>query len=465
MKKKIKTLANIKFIPNIHKFYIVIALFFGIIYSVFLPILNGPDSQIHFLTSAAIFNKVPDLSHYGIYSITSSMTPEKSFYQSGTAFKEFFIQQVKIISASKIPIGPGQNSIVSHGLDFSFFSHIVPAFGLLLGYYIYPSLGMMVIWGRIFSMLVYSTIIYVLLKKVKAGKLVLFTISLSPLVLSQISSFSYDASTFTVIFLFLCIVINFLYDKQITTKKVLFLFLGSISVILFAKENYVVLLTLVPISFVYVYFASRRVSRRKKRTAATKRNILRSRLTFSIGLLSLLLLASVSINYGGILSLVGRFVDVFTIYNPQNLGVLSYFTQTSTIDNALPNWLASIWFGLILFITFFGNEKYLSDNKLGKFTSFFALFLFLLNYIIVYFIFLIDTVPQVKSNLLSVNLVPGVQGRYFTPLFLLLSIYSAGSSLDFKIKNQNWLYIFTIVVIIFSAGLFFINSYKVLLYT
>lgn len=199
---------------KIHKFYLTIALFFGVILSIGMPFFNEPDGVYHFVNSSNIVHLTTDITVYGENSkwFGNQFINQKPAYQNGDYFKKYFETEVQRMPMSKLPRSTEYPKVLS----YNFLGHIVPAAGVWLGYHIYPSMGMMIVCARLLSMFVYSLILFFIIKYVKRGKLVFTIIGLSPVAMNTFSSLSYDGLTLILAAFLVAVGINMVNKRKIT---------------------------------------------------------------------------------------------------------------------------------------------------------------------------------------------------------------------------------------------------------
>ena len=103
--------------------------------------------------------------------------------------------------------------------------HLPQFIGMVIGKAIYPSLGFILLVGRIFNALAYIVGMYFVIKAAKYGKLALMFISLLPMMLQQAASLSYDVLNYVSIACFFVFFVNLIKERTFTNKKFLQLIL------------------------------------------------------------------------------------------------------------------------------------------------------------------------------------------------------------------------------------------------
>jgi len=164
MKKRInKKIDKKEILENkIHKIYFVLAVVIGIILSVGMPLFSEPDGQWHYSVSTNMVHLSNDLSAYG-EPVGTGLNVQKSAYQRGNHFEQYFENKIVKMPIQNIP----RTNSIPPVLSSNFLGHLIPAIGVWIGYHIYPSAGVMIVVGRLFSSIISSFIICLIIKKSK----------------------------------------------------------------------------------------------------------------------------------------------------------------------------------------------------------------------------------------------------------------------------------------------------------
>ncbi|OFI47925.1 hypothetical protein BG262_08000 [Floricoccus penangensis] len=428
---------------NIHKLFLITAIFLGVIASIMMPIFNDPDGQYHVAISGKIVGENIDLSTYGETSVGTGFEAQKRSYEDGFHLQKYYFTKYEKTTFDKLPRNFDYNL-----KNYVFWGHIVPAIGMKMGSFVYPSLGVVVTFARLASIFVCYISLFFIIKYLKSGKLLFSVISLSPVWLNQIASLSYDASSFVVVAWFIMLAINTVYDKVITKKKNILFFFASILLILVAKKNFYLLLLLLPVLYtVYpndiAIFESVREQVRKITNRIVNQKRIYKVLEFILLLVTILFLADIgSKKYGGVIVAIKRLVRTY-IYNDLNWWPdMSWLVSPYPQFNHMPIWLYGMWFALCVLLLIY-NERFIKNRSVPIAAG----IVFLANVFGVYYNYL--GYGGTFSGYIS-----GTQGRYFSPLLLLFvliagSKYFPKSVLSDKYKN---------ILVILSFGLILISD-------
>lgn len=160
-------LKNIK----ITTLFVSFSLFFGLVAAIIMPVASVPDETYHFNISFNEFlsNKEMEKNVANTPSKQRLLGAEDLFAIRDTSvagsaddlFKLSFTRKVEVLEQSHFRIKFNKESLL----------HLPQALGVLLGYLIYPSYGLMFFLGRVFNLLFYIGLIYIAIKKAAFGKL------------------------------------------------------------------------------------------------------------------------------------------------------------------------------------------------------------------------------------------------------------------------------------------------------
>lgn len=441
MSKNLNKLAKEDF--PVHKLYIILILFFGIIFSIAMPVFHEQDGQYHFVASSSMVGLPVNLSNYGEYAVGSGMDSQRQFYQNGTHFQQFYLQKVQIIPQEDIP---RKINALSSKFNYDYMGHIIPAIGVWVGYHIYPSLGVMTVTARLFNLIACAIMMFFIIKWVKKSKLLFACVMLSPVAVISFASLSYDGINFVWVAFLIAYMINMLVKPKLLLKRELpiIAFLGGVSILWF-KTNFLILfvmLTIILANHLLNIYYGEGVKQQKNKNRI-------------IALISFVVFVSGSgaLYYwthsnGGVRYLVSRLWASFGIISTPtpNLVSQTLLAQTNRTANGLPYWIAGVWFALIICILLV-EDKYVKS----KVISFGALGVFVVSVLAVYMAF-------ISYNNATSGQIYGVQGRYFTPILLLLSLLVGNEKFRLKIKPKGTIILLMIIIIVVSNTLIVTNT-------
>lgn len=433
---------------KMHKIYLSLALFLGCIMVAAFPLFQEPDGTYHFEDSASLVGLTTDLSNSGYVGVTSGTGSQAQFYQSRTFFRQYFKTEAKIIPESQVPRNLGAKTEL-----YDFIGHLVPAGGLWLGYHIYPSLGMMTVFGRLISLLVYAFFTCLTIKWLKRGKLLFSAVMLSPVILTQYTSFSYDGFSNMFVAASLAFAVNMIVNKKITWKTILGLIFFSTGLILAVKSNFAALILLYFIIFIVNFVKGWRDQNKIKLFMKFYKPLI---IGFVIlgGILATLYLSK----YGGIIDVLYRFfiTSVYSFGEP--LTISSFVSADLYMSRNFTEWLTVIWF-ILIFLCAMVEEKYV-DSRLISNIALFSIFFNIAAVSVKYIGYMepgYSPAPVVHGGL------RGAQGRYFTVLWPLLGIYIGNTNSKLKLKGYEIVVLLMILVVVLTNSInIFVNLYSVI---
>ncbi|MDC0825626.1 DUF2142 domain-containing protein [Lactococcus petauri] len=435
-----------RFEKNLHKIYFTVAVVIGIILSVGMPLFSEPDGQWHYSVSSNIAGLSNDLSAYG-EPVGTGTGVQKTAYQQENWFEKYFENQIVRMPIENIP----RTNSIPPVLNFNFLGHIIPAFGVWLGYHIYPSIGVMIVIGRLVSSLIASFVICMIIKYVKRAKLLFMALSLTPVIVATTASLSYDTLSYIAALLVFLIMINVYEAKRMNWKYATMMLATSFLVLVGTKTNIKILVALFPL-VIFVLF----VQRRRELGKPLFINLSRKRLIIlsatSIVLLMLVLVAVFVLKPSLVFSAY-RILINFTVNLAPGLSTNNMFLGLLASPypgyNYMPYWVAGAWYILLLLVMLV-EDKFVKSKLL----SLGALGIFIANFLGVYHGFLdfLSGGYSPAPNTVVVGSIYGQQGRYFTPFIPLLALGLANTSIKLSVISKR-------SVLYLTVGLAFVSNF------
>ena len=426
---------------KVHKIYLIVSILLGMILAVGMPFFNEPDGQFHYVVSSNMVNLSNDISAYGEVSIGTGIDQQVKAYQQGDYFQKYYLTKVVEMPMNKQPRQglTGNPSIKS----YSFWGHLIPAMGVWIGHKIYPSMGMMITTARLFSVLINSLLMFLIIKSVKKGKMIFAALSLTPVTLNSFASLSYDSLSFILVAWLIALVINSLVDQEIRWWRWVELAVASGAIYFGAKTNFKVLLLFIPVLIAMFVFPKlyQKLSLFCSNLWANKKALALSLL----GVMSLIfvnLIVLLGLRHNGIFYSIYRFIINYVVnLNPGITSASVFQTLLGSpypfINNS-PTWVNMIWY-VVLFATLLNEDKFIK-NKLIPIVG---AGIFLLGIAAVYYVYMTYTSTGAPvSNATLVGQMQGLQGRYFTPTLFLLLFVTCYEKFKIKIIGQKGVLLF-----------------------
>ncbi|WP_282667318.1 DUF2142 domain-containing protein [Lactococcus cremoris] len=431
---------------RIHKYYLVIALFFGVVLSILMPFFNEPDGVYHFVNSSNIVHLTTDINVYGENSkwFGDQFMNQKPAYQNGDYFKKYFETEVQRMPMSKLP----RSTVYPKVLSYNFIGHLIPAIGIWAGYHIYPSIGMMIVCGRLVNMLVMTIGMFLIIKFVKRGKLLFMVVALSPVQMNLFSSLSYDATSMLLVSIFIAALINIVNRDKFTIFSLMRLCLLAAILYLGVKTNLCLVLLFIPL-LVFAYPLKRIIKSIIVLTPPIARRIF---MIITVGFLAVIAFY-ITHQRGGFLTLIYKLFINFTY----NFGGSDYSIFTSTFtkplsgsNSQIPIYFSAVWF-LLVGVAAFSETKFVKKSII----SWTALAIFILN-IVALFVIYSNVGGFTGDRGALMGQIGGIQGRYITPLLPLLVLFAGNHRFVLGVTSRITVIRATIVIAVLSnAALLF----------
>lgn len=226
-----------KYITQAEYVFLIPALFFSLLTAFLLPQLAANDENMHFmrsyqLTEAQVkyFCELPqDVRERGFDDIYKN-TP------SDFSFDSTFVD-----NADRIQTNCGTAAAYNPVM------HLPQAVGVFIAKLAHPSTGVMILLGRIANAIFYCVALFLIIRKAKIGKWIIVIIALMPTMIHSAGSLSSDVMNNVILIGFIVYVFNlFVQKSQLTKRQVATLILLSAAIALTKTPN---LLMLVIIAF------------------------------------------------------------------------------------------------------------------------------------------------------------------------------------------------------------------------
>ena len=398
---------------KISQHFLVLSLIISVVFSLAFPIFSGHDEQYHFdatskLVGIKVDRKQIDSSPYGS---GETFNARNNLGIKGYVDKYYL---TKLDKVEKVNDERAENATL-----FDLRQYIVPAVGLFVGYHIYPSLGVMETFARLFNAIFYSIVMYVVIKKMRHGKLIMFAIALSPTMIIQSVGASYDNINFLVTAVLLGFGIDLIFSKEkISTKRVIQLIVILMTALFFGKRNiYVTLLFAIPIlmsmlietyklKIFYLKFTKRK-------------ELLIILLTAMLSIVILFRDKPFIIHLRQIFStLTGNFISIGTFIRRGDYLATGMLVGTQEWDY-LPVWMYGLWM-ILLFMLIFSESK----KGISNYISVFSISLFFMNLLAMLWLYANSAADNPENVLNPNHYIIGPQGRYFTPLMPVMIFFN-----------------------------------------
>lgn len=436
--------------------FLIIASVFGLLSATLMPVLSVPDENQHFQISYAMFSENKRAGKDLVLNEALVLTS----VQQGRHWDHFTNKS----SAQHDGVAINTGSYIFDGkTKASSFDlmHLPQALGVLLGKLIYPSLGVMSLMGRLAMLAVYLAALYFIIKKVKYGKWVFVFVACLPIIIQQAASLSYDAVNFIAIFAWVAFIINLTATKAKLTSKEVLLGLALIAFLFVTKANnllFVALLIAVPQARIETIHIVKKVRSHPKWNYIKALLICIAMVVIAIGVyvMSKKLLAGHEFH-------PRRLVEILlNTYLWGNLALIDVTTigivgQFSNFYYHIPIWVIILTF--IVFAALLLTEKLPPVTKRLAITS--AL-LFVGSIILISIGMYYGWAMRPERLGPNADVADGIQGRYFTPLLVLLfpAIAYLQKFVTLKTQRETTIPLVSLATVILLLAIYTIQTWN-----
>ena len=423
---------------KIETIFLIFSVFFGVLTAIIQPVFSAPDEYVHFKHAYSIFYKNTDEVFNEIDSQIALLPnqptqkeetaaresglaapiPESSLqrsYQNGQVLNKVFIETIS------------NKKEMTLKLSFKDIKWLPQALGIMVGEIIHPSIGIIVLFGRLFNLSVYITAIYFSIKKAKLGGRIMAAVALLPMSIQQASSLSYDVLYYVAIFVSFSLITN-LWKRETKLDLKWLLYLLLTCVLLFIPKHSVLTLGLFFITLPTALFGDNIFT--KKIDMFWKLCSKYKNCTFIVGILLFLMYMVYEFRfYGG--AFRGLQVLFNTFFRPDlytNLddvlvsGIIGNFGQ---MTYRFPAWLVVLNF-IFLFILLLSEPEEKINTRVAV-----SGVLIYLSVLIMTAVIMFQSWTKNTLNLPNALVSLGNQGRYYTPFLIVL--------VPLGIKMRNYL--------------------------
>ena len=232
---KVKTALQ-KFFSSPEWVFAVLAGIFGLMSVFTTPLQMTPDEPSHFqrayqLSELRLFpdGEIESSRHGVIVSAYYLPTNITEFNQEYGNFDVVFSRHTaaylfaddtdKDIFTKKVDFDDRSLAIISTAAGYFPIAHLPQAVGIAIGRLIYPSIGVMYLSGRLFNLIFYVLVIFLIIKKARRAKWAYAVIALFPMLICHAASFSADPIAAVGIFGLFMVIHNLFTQKETMSKK------------------------------------------------------------------------------------------------------------------------------------------------------------------------------------------------------------------------------------------------------
>ena len=211
----------LSFIKKPENVFISLSLFFGVLSAILVPQLSVSDENMHYLRAYGI-------SQGRVESGSRCTLPKDVAKRAGSVYEgNFSSDYSKPIDRSSLNIDK-----CSSASGYPPIMHLPQAIGIGIANTIHGSLGITILFGRLFNLIFYSIALYFIIKWVRVGKWAFVATGLFPLMIHLSASLSGDCMANIAIFTTVATLLNLFSQKHPMTRRqqllIVFIFCFSI---------------------------------------------------------------------------------------------------------------------------------------------------------------------------------------------------------------------------------------------
>ena len=211
----------LSFIKKPENVFISLSLFFGVLSAILVPQLSVSDENMHYLRAYGI-------SQGRVESGSRCTLPKDVAKRAGSVYEgNFSSDYSKPIDRSSLNIDK-----CSSASGYPPIMHLPQAIGIGIANTIHGSLGITILFGRLFNLIFYSISLYFIIKWVRVGKWAFVATGLFPIMIHLSASLSGDCMANIAIFTTVAALLNLFNQKRPMTRRqqllIVFIFCFSI---------------------------------------------------------------------------------------------------------------------------------------------------------------------------------------------------------------------------------------------
>lgn len=433
---------------KIYKYFAILSLFLGIIFSVLIPLYQVPDEEVHINEIYKFLGEDIDFSEEtNGFGDTERIIRN---YDEKVDIDEYMALDNKINIINKV-----------EKIDIHLIRYLPQTIGILISELLELPIIFSVTLAELLAVVFYTLLGILTLKLMPIKKEVMMMIMLLPICIQQTGSFSYDMMLNSLSFLFIAYIFNLKLVKHKVDNKDLIKLLLLILSITLIKVPYILLgllIFIIPLKQIEIINSVKKLINTKSKKIIA---ILFVLLLIVVGVIIVTKISYVKVIIAFIVNPIDSLKLLFrTLMEHLGFYVISIIGYFGWHDTPV-----SIFFGIFIIlsmfvINFLSKEKY-NDEMLSKKENIYIFVLGILSCLITVISLFEWTINYNGIDTSNFTLrdfsyyikntydILGVQGRYFIPLLPLLII-----PINIKIKKENKKQVLKIVQIIYYLILF-----------
>lgn len=400
---------------KIYKICFFCIMYFGILYSLLVPLNSVPDEEAHISTAYHFSNCLLGVKDdvNGIYM----RNDDTLILKSGDIDNGYMINYYNYF---KKPLGNKElvktkRKALNVGLyKFTYFGSAV---GITVGRVLNLNTMMTLYLGRFVNLVIFAFLASISIKKIPVYKEFLFTATFLPVCIQQSMSYSYDGIVIGLSFLVLSYTIKLFYENYLSKKEIVYTTISSV-MLFFCKQFGYAPLSLMPLSYIVYRTEWKQLFNKYKRKILSITIVL---MLIFITCLGWLIINKSRFNSYSILYVLSHpleFLDVlrFGIYQNFDYYLFSMISEgLGRIEFNLHPSIGLSFIIIILFQMYYGEKN---KERLPIYIKMIFVCLVLISFVGIFY--------GIYGWSLSVypdsDIIVGIQGRYFIPYIPIIMI-------------------------------------------
>lgn len=183
------------------KLYPMLALTFGIVFMLAIPIYVVPDEPVHLMTAYKVSNRILNTDRtkgYYIYGRADDM-------EMPITTTEYNLEKyTNYLARLNTPLQKGQSAYKLSGTNYLHtpqYQYYISGLGITIGRLLNFGTIKTFLLGRLFNLVLFVSVLTLAIYKTPKGKLIMMVLALTPIVIQQGMSYSYDVIVISLSFL------------------------------------------------------------------------------------------------------------------------------------------------------------------------------------------------------------------------------------------------------------------------
>ncbi len=232
---------------DISKLYPIVAIVLGVFFIFLIPAYETPDEQDHFGSAYNLSNtwlgvENPDETHRYMRQADAAIADADTLHNISEADYNKVLGNLGVVTDSQA----SEVVAVNYSANAGVVVYTLPALGITIARLLHLGFGWAYALGVFFNLLLYVLLTTYAIRIIPVGKRILFVVSLLPVMLQQVSSFSYDCALTACIMAILAISFTWRKEFKPTVLQIVIIVFSAIVFAGVKSGAFLVVLLLLP---------------------------------------------------------------------------------------------------------------------------------------------------------------------------------------------------------------------------